>query len=161
MLMNQKNLVARRSARRASAVLETFFCVMLVLMPLSFGMVEFGYYFYVKHTLQGAAREGCRAGITPSGDNTDVTDAVVAYLKAAGLQTSSTTLDTSKFTVKIESPLGTSCNVAALSAGSTLFVTVQGSWPTLGSGLRPMALINGPGGTPKVVAGVTAMRKEG
>jgi Flp pilus assembly protein TadG len=159
--VNRKDILARRGSRRASAVLETFFCVALVLLPLTFGSVEFGYFFYVKHTLQGAAREGCRAGITPTGDNTDVTTAVVLSLKAAGLQTSSTTLDTTKFTLKIESPLGTSVSAASLSAGSTLFVTVQGSWPTLGSGFRPMGLINGPGGTAKVVAGATAMRKEG
>src|SRR5690349_896143 len=123
MLLNRKTRFTHRSTRRASAVLETFFCVALVLLPLTFGSVEFGYYFYVKHTLQGAAREGCRAGITPTGDNTDVNQAIAACLKAAGMQTSATVVDTTKFTVKIESPLGTTCNAATLSAGSTLFVT--------------------------------------
>jgi Flp pilus assembly protein TadG len=158
MLMTRRNLLARRSSRRASAVLETFFCVALVLLPLTFGCVEFGYFFYVKHTLQGAAREGCRAGITPTGTDAEIKDAILGSLKAAGLMPSNATqIDTSKFTVKIESPLGSTVSSASLASGSTLFVTVQGTWGTLGSGFRPMGLI----GTPKIVAGATAMRKEG
>jgi Flp pilus assembly protein TadG len=156
MRMNPKKFLARGRMRRGNAVLDAAL-VFPILLSLTFGTVEFGYYFYVKHTLQGAAREGCRAGITPTGTDTDVTAAVVASLKAAGLQTSSTTLDTSKFTLKIESPLGTTVSSAALSTGSTLYVTVQGTWGTLGSGFRPLALI----GSSKVVVGTTAMRKEG
>ncbi len=154
--MKQKSFLARGRKRRGSAVLDAAL-VFPILLSLTFGTVEFGYYFYVKHTLQGAAREGCRAGITPQGQDTDVTSAVVASLKAAGLQTSSTTLDTTKFTLKIESPLGTTVSSGSLTAGNTLYVTVQGSWGTLGSGFRPLGLI----GSNKVVVGTTAMRKEG
>ena len=34
-----------------------------ILLGLSFGAVEYGYAMYIKHTLQGAAREGARASI--------------------------------------------------------------------------------------------------
>src|SRR3569833_782680 len=125
--MNPKRFLARGRMRRGNAVLDAAL-VFPILLSLTFGTVEFGYYFYVKHTLQGAAREGCRAGITPTGTDTDVTTAVVASLKAAGKQATTTTHDTSKFTLKIESPLGTTVSSAALSTGSTLYVTVQGSW---------------------------------
>ena len=141
--------------RRGSAVLDAAL-VFPILLSLTFGAIEYGYYFFVKNTLQGAAREGCRAGIVLNNDNTDVTSAVVSYLKAAGLNASSNTLD-SKFTLKIEYPLGTSFNAGSLSAGSTCFVTVQGPWGTLGQGFRPLALI----GTNKTVSGMSAMRKEG
>jgi Flp pilus assembly protein TadG len=153
---NRNKFPARRRTRRGNAVLDAAL-VFPILLSLTFGTVEFGYYFYVKHTLQGAAREGCRAGITPTGTDSDVSLAVIGSLRAAGLQTSATVLDTSKFTLKIESPLGTTVSSAALSTGSTLYVSVQGTWGTLGSGFRPMGLI----GTSKIVVGTTAMRKEG
>ena len=80
-----------------------------VLFYLVLGAMQFGYYFFVKNTLQGAAREGCRAGIVLNNDNGDVTTSVAQYLKAAGLNSSATTLDT-KYTLLIESPQGTSAN---------------------------------------------------
>ena len=154
--MNQKFL-ARGRSRRGNAVLDAAL-VFPILLSLTFGTVEFGYYFYVKHTLQGAAREGCRAGITPTGADTDVNTAILNSLKAAGMMpANAAVIDTTKFTVKIESPLGTTISSASLSTGSTLFVTVQGQWGVLGSGFRPLALI----GTAKTVVGTTAMRKEG
>ena len=151
-IINKSGGVRRR---RGSAVLDAAL-VFPILLSLTFGSIEYGYYFFVKNTLQGAAREGCRSGIVLGNDNTDVTQTVASYLKAAGLNSSLTTLD-SKFTLKIESPLGTSTNSNTLSAGSALYITVQGSWGTLGQGFRPLALI----GTTKTVSGVSVMRKEG
>jgi Flp pilus assembly protein TadG len=132
-----------------------------ILLSLTFGTIEYGYYFFVKHTLQGAAREGCRAGIVPTGsagtgDNTAVTTAIAQYLQGAGLNSGSTTLD-SKYTLKIEYPLGTAMNAGSLSTGSALYVTIQASWGTIGQGFRPLALIN----SSKTVSGVAVMRKEG
>src|SRR5947199_10835908 len=72
--------------RRGSAVLDAAL-VFPILLSLTFGAIEYGYYFFIKNTLQGAAREGCRSGIVLNNDNTDVTTAVASYLKAAGLNT--------------------------------------------------------------------------
>ncbi|HEX3356654.1 MAG TPA: TadE/TadG family type IV pilus assembly protein, partial [Tepidisphaeraceae bacterium] len=130
-----RNGVTQRRRRRGNAVLEAAL-VFPILLSLTFGAIEYGYYFFIKNTLQGAAREGCRGGIVSGNSNTDVTIAVAQYLKAAGLQTSATTIDTTKFTLKVESPLGTSTTVNTLTSGSPLYVTVQGSWGTLGQGFR-------------------------
>ena len=57
----QRQTHPRRGRRSGGAVLETVL-VMPVLLYLAFGIVEFGYYFYVKHSLEGAARDfriGC------------------------------------------------------------------------------------------------------
>src|SRR4051812_13398788 len=54
-----------RFFRRGNAVMEMAL-VLPILLALSFGTVEFGYFFYVKHTLQGAARDGARQAILPS-----------------------------------------------------------------------------------------------
>jgi Flp pilus assembly protein TadG len=153
--MKRKSMMARGRNRRGSAVLDAAL-VFPILLSLTFGTVEFGYYFYIKHTLQGAAREGCRDAITGDG-TTGVNTTVAQCLKAAGLQTSATVVDTTKFTLKIEYPLGSTCDPTTVTAGNPIYVTVQGTWGTLGSGFRPLGLIS----STKVVAGVTAMRKEG
>jgi Flp pilus assembly protein TadG len=134
------------------AVLEAFL-VLPILLALAFGTVEFGWYFYVKHTMQGAAREGARAAIVPDADNTKVSTAVQACLTAAGLQNSGYTVQTDP------------TNVAGVASGTPVTVTVQCLWAQVGSGLRPMALIsttktvNNVTG-PRYVTGATVMRKE-
>src|SRR5256885_8299496 len=129
---------SNRNGRKGNALLETAF-VLPLLCWLILGGMQFGYYFFIKNTLQGAAREGCRSGIVLNNDNTDVTTSVAQYLKSAGLNSSATTLD-AKFTLKIESPLGTATTVNTLTAGSAVYVTIQGTWGTLGQGFRPLAL---------------------
>src|SRR4051794_21099883 len=96
----QRSLAVRR-ARRGGALLETAF-VLWVFLLLSFGTIEFGYFFFVKNALVGASREGCRAGIVPppTGTNTAVQNTVISYLYNAGMNSSSTTLD-AKWTLTI------------------------------------------------------------
>ncbi|MGH7177386.1 MAG: TadE/TadG family type IV pilus assembly protein [Tepidisphaeraceae bacterium] len=130
--------------RRGSAVLDAAL-VFPILLSLTFGTVEYGYYFYVKHSYQGAAREGARVAITPSATNTEVTTAITNALTAAGLQSSGYTVTVSP------------SNVSGLSAGTSVSVTVTSAWGTAGSGFRPLGLI----GSSKQVRGVTVMRKEG
>jgi Flp pilus assembly protein TadG len=136
---------ARRRGRGAT-ILEMALTLM-VLLYLTFGSIEFGYFFFVKNTVQGAAREGARAGITPSGSNSDVTAAVNNALTAAGLNTGNFTT-----TVKVN---GTVANANTATAGQSVEVSVQGTWGVVG--LRPLGLI----GTSKNVRGAAAMRKEG
>ena len=64
-----------RGRRPGGAVLDMAL-VLPVLLYLAFGTVEYGYYFYVKHNVQSAAREGARAAIVPSATAGDVTTAV-------------------------------------------------------------------------------------
>jgi Flp pilus assembly protein TadG len=156
MLHITRKLTARRK-RRGNALVEAAF-VLPVLCWLVLGAMQFGYYFYVKNTLQGAAREGCRAGIVLNNSNTNITTAIAQYLNAAGLNSSKTILD-GKYTLKVESPLGTSVNVSSLSTGSPCYVTVQASWGNVGLLMLPPAL--GGLSNAKVVAGTSVMRKEG
>src|SRR5207247_2540877 len=101
--------------------------IMPVLLSLTFGTVEYGHYFYVKHCLQGAAREGARVAITSAAANSDVTSAVSTAMTACGLQNSSYTVTLSP------------SNIAGLAEGTSVTVTVQCTWGTVG--LRPMGLI--------------------
>ena len=135
----------RRTARRGASVLE-FVLVIPILAMLSFGIVDYGYYFYVKNTVQGAAQAGARAAIPGTALQSDVTTAVSNILTAAGLQNSGYTLTTSP------------TDITTASVGSTVTVTVRINWSNVGI----HALSSGWGGisNSKVVTGAAAMRKE-
>jgi len=120
-----------------------------ILLNLTFGTIEFGHFFFVKNTLQGAAREGARAAISAAATNAEVTTAVNASLNAAGFKTAS-------YTIKIRNSADTAdIDVATQAAGSGVLVKVTGSWGTVG--LRPLGLIS----STKTVLGAAVMRKEG
>src|SRR2546430_1168483 len=134
--------------RRGNSVIEAVL-VFPLLLALMFGTTEYGYYFYVKHTLEGAAREGARAGITPTGTDSQVTTTVISYLANAGLQSGTGSLD-SRYSLSISPSTNT------LASGSALNVTVSTTWSAVGAGYRPLHLIP----TAQAVTGKTTMRKE-
>ena len=138
-----------RRRRPGNAVLDMAL-VLPILLGLAFGTVEFGHYFWIKHNLQAAAREGARAAIVPTATNQSVTDAVRASMDAAGIAQAN-------YTVAITNTgtPGTPINAATAAAGSSIKVTVTASWGTVG--VRPLGVI----GTTKNVVGATVMRKEG
>jgi Flp pilus assembly protein TadG len=122
--------------------------VLPILLALAFGTVEFGYYFYVKHNVQAAAREGARAAIVPSAVAGDVTTAVQNVMTAAGLGSSG-------YTTSVTDINGNAINVSTASAGTAIKVTVQCTWGNVG--VRPLGVIS----STKIVTGNTVMRKEG
>src|SRR5579864_4899926 len=81
----------RGRRRRGSSVLE-FVLVLPILIMLSFGVVDYGYFFYVKNTLQGAAEAGARAAVPPTATNSNVTTVISNMMTAAGLQSSGYTV---------------------------------------------------------------------
>jgi Flp pilus assembly protein TadG len=137
--------------RFGGAVLETVL-VLPVLLYLAFGIVEFGYYFYVKHSLEGAARDGCRAFIAAGATLTDVNNSVSSAMTAANLGSSGYTVQTQDGATVLNSG-----NYTTAVAGDTITVTVTCTWGTAGAGYRPWGLI----GTSKQVIGTAVMRKEG
>ena len=146
-----KSGLSSRGRRSGGAVLETVL-VLPVLLYLAFGIVEFGYYFYVKHSLEGAARDGCRAFIASGATLTDVTNSVNAAMSAANLSSSGYTTVTQDGATTLNAG-----NYTTAVAGDTITVTVSCVWGTAGSGYRPWALI----GSAKTVVGTAVMRKEG
>ena len=147
--LNQGRKTSRR--RFGGAVLETVL-ILPVLLYLAFGVVEFGYYFYVKHSLEGSARDGCRAFIAAGATLTDVNNAVSASMSASNLGSSGYTVLTQDGATTLNSG-----NYTTAVAGDTITVTVSCTWGTVGSGYRPWALI----GSAKTVVGTAVMRKEG
>ena len=122
--------------------------VLPILLSLMFGTVEYGHFFYWKHTLQGAAREGARTAITANAQNAEVINAVRTAMNAAGV-------DQSKYTVKIRNGTDTAdVDVKNVTPGNAVLVKVYSQWGTVG--MRPLGLIS----ATKQVTGQTVMRKE-
>src|SRR4051812_49150586 len=74
---------SRRRFRTGNALLDLAF-VLPILLALTFGAVEYGYALYVKHALQGAAREGARTAIVAGATSTQVQAAVDNAMSVAG-----------------------------------------------------------------------------
>jgi Flp pilus assembly protein TadG len=133
--------------RTGSAVLDAAL-VLPILLSLMFGTIEYGHYFYWKHTLQGAAREGARTAIIANAQNSEVTAAVNTAMAAAGI-------NPTKYTVKIRNATDTAdVDVKNVAPGNGVLVKVYATWGSVG--MRPLGLI----GSTKQVTGQTVMRKE-
>jgi Flp pilus assembly protein TadG len=139
----------RSRFRRGGALLEAAL-VLPIVVGLTFGMVEAGYFFFVKHTLQSAARDGARMGIVPSSTNTKVTTTVASAMKAAGLDTITYKVDI------LNGSTDASLNVSTATAQTPVKVVVSCTWSAVGSGLRPMGVIS----ASKQVKGAAVMLKE-
>jgi Flp pilus assembly protein TadG len=140
-------LFARRGWRfgRGGAVLEMAL-VLPILLMLAFGTADYGYFFFVKHTVTGAAQVGARAAIPASATNANVTAAVANAMSAAGFQSASYTITLSP------------SDISTAADGSSIQVTVTCSWGTVGLHALPSAM--GGISNSKNVIGVATMRKE-
>jgi Flp pilus assembly protein TadG len=162
--------------RRTGAATLELALTLSILFSICYGLIEYGYYFYVKNTMEGAAREGCRAGIV-TGATTSIANAVIEnQLQVAGLVPNGTTASSSSgsctignYSVYYEDttanppptpPTAPSPTISPLNTvpvGDTLTVTIIANWGTVGAGFRPMALI----GSGKQLYCASSMRKEG
>lgn len=90
--MRMKSILGRTSRRRdgqrgrAAAVVE-FAVVLPLLLTILFGIIEYGWVFMVRQTLQTAAREGCRVAVlqTSTAPYTAVTNRVQQVMTPTGL----------------------------------------------------------------------------
>lgn len=84
----------RADRRRAGAIVE-FAVVLPLLLTILFGIIEYGYVFMVRQTLQHAAREGCRlavlqTSVSPYSNVTARVDDVMAGAHISGYTTTMT-----------------------------------------------------------------------
>ena len=110
---------ARLPGRRGGALIEAILILPLLIM-LSFGVVEYGWAFYVKHTISAAAYGGARNAITTGSTNATVTAAVTASLQSAGLLPTNYTVTTSPTVI------------AGTPAGTYVSVTITCTWSAVG-----------------------------
>ncbi len=69
---------------RGTAIIE-FAVVLPLLLTILFGIIEFGYVFMVRQTLQHAAREGCRTAILQTSTAAGVTARITEAMDPTGL----------------------------------------------------------------------------
>lgn len=132
--------------RRGNAVLDMAL-VLPILLAVAFGTIEYGYFFFVKHTLQAAAREGARRAILSGSNSTDVTNAVSQVMTAAGF-------DSTDYTLAPVTP----GNWATANSGTDVTVTVRATWGTIG--VQPLPDAMGGIAADRTLQGRTVMRKE-
>ena len=113
--------------RRGGALVEGAILMSMVVM-LTFGAIEYGYAFYLKHAIQGAAYVGARSAITTGSTNAIVQAAVASSMQSAGFQTSQYTVTT------------TPSSIAGLAAGTYVTVNVSCTWGTVGVSPLPVSL---------------------
>jgi Flp pilus assembly protein TadG len=135
----------RRRRTRGGSLIELVL-VLPILLSLSFGIAEYGYYFYVKNTMLGAARNGARQAILSTATNTTVTSTISSTMTAAGLQNSGYTVTTSPSTV------------SSVSTGTLITVTVTLNWGTAGVHVLP-SWLGGISNSKQLVA-VACMNRE-
>jgi Flp pilus assembly protein TadG len=133
---------------RGGSLLEAAI-VLPVLLYVAFGTVEFGYYFYVKHSLDGAAREGARAGIVSGSTYANITSAVSTCMAAS-------TLSNSGYTTVVQDNGTTVASMSSAATGDAITVTVSCSWGTVGAGYQVWNFIS----NSKTVVGSAVMRHE-
>jgi len=149
MRQTDKSILRRHRSRRRSgnALLDMAF-VLPILLALTFGAVEYGYAIYVKHALQGAAREGARASIVAGATAAQVQAAVDNSMQTAGFPQ---TKYTRPATV-------TPANWISAASGTTIRVEVKATWSTIGVHVLPQAM--GGISPAKELKSATTMRKE-
>jgi Flp pilus assembly protein TadG len=102
--------------------------VMSMILSVTFGAVEYGFAFYVKHSIQGAAYVGARSAITTGSTNAIVNTAVAASMTSAGFNSSQYTVTTNPSTI------------AGVASGTYITVTVACTWSNVGISPLPTSL---------------------
>ena len=85
-------LPGKNNRFRAGAHLVEFALVLPVFFLFVFGLIEFGRGLMVSSLIANSARSGCRAGILPGKQNSDVNTAVDGQLQAQGISGYTTTI---------------------------------------------------------------------
>jgi Flp pilus assembly protein TadG len=131
--------------RRGGSALELML-LMPILLMLTLGVVDYGYYFFLKSTLQGAAQAGARAAAPASATDTSVTAVISNILTASGLSSSNYTITYSP------------TDITTAAVGSTVTVTITCSWANVGT--HALGTSFGGISDSKQIVGVAAIRKE-
>jgi Flp pilus assembly protein TadG len=104
-----------RERGRAAAASVEFAVVAPAFFLFVLGMVEVGRGLMVQHLLLNAARQGCRAGILPSGSNTQISSAAAATLAPASITAQSVSVTVN----------GASADASTANSGDDVTVSVS------------------------------------
>ncbi len=112
-----------------------------VLMSLVMGIVEFGQYFYIKHTFQAAVRDVARASILATAAAGDPAAAATRTLSFANV-----TFNSSWLTIQdVTSTPYTVTDVTTVAPGRVLLVKLQVNYDQIPNAYRPLYAMTGQG----------------
>jgi Flp pilus assembly protein TadG len=111
----------RRATARAGGSMLELMLVLPMLLMFAFGVIDYGYYFYVRNTFQAAAAAGARAAVTASPTNTTVNNLITNMMSGAGLANSG-------YTVTFNPS-----DVSTATTGSAVTVTISTTWGAAGT----------------------------
>ena len=150
----------RRGVRAAAgnAILEMAL-VLMMLMFLAMGMVEYGQYFYLKQAFETAARDGCRVGITAPATQAATVAAITASLAKSGVTFNSTWARYYDVSATGATQIA---DVSTCRAGDGLMVVLSTSYSTLPTAVRPLSSLSAAAGigTGKAITGTCNMIRE-
>ena len=134
-----------RFRRSGGSLIEILF-VLPLLLSLTFGVCEYGYYFFLKGSQVDAARYGARTAILSTATSTTVNTAVKNSMTNSGFSSACYSVTTNP------------SDLTGLPTGTPITVTVTSTWGAAGVSLLPSAL----GGIPssKTVVGTAVMDRE-
>jgi Flp pilus assembly protein TadG len=143
MIIGKKN--NRRRARTGASMMETAL-ILPILLALTFPIVDYSFYFYIKDTLQAAAAAGARAAAPSSATNAMVTSAITKVMSGTGMANTRYTVTTSP------------SDVTTATAGTVVTVTISTTWGSAGTNMVAPAF----GGirSSKAILGSVSMVKE-
>jgi len=127
--------------RHGTAVLELA-VVLIILMYLTLGAVEYGWLFLKQEQIANAARQAARLAATPSATNSSVTSEITTLMSGYGLASSG-------YTTTMPS------NVASVTTGNTLAVGISLSYSKIGITHFTMLPL------PSTLSATVTMEKEG
>jgi len=133
----------RRSSqvRRGAALIEMAL-VLLLLLTLTFAILEYGWLFLKSHHISNAARQGARIAARPDATQADVDAAILAAMTGGGLEDSDYTVTT------------TPNDITSLEPGEILTVRVELTYANIELGFPLIP-------TPATLGSELSMAKEG
>lgn len=117
-----------------------------ILIMLTFGTIEYGYYIYVKNEMYGAASNGAQEASLSTCTDASVKAAVDATMLNAGLTNSGYTVSTSPSTV------------VGAASGTSMSVTVTLTWGNIG--VNPLPVVMGGISATKQMTTTATMRRQ-
>ncbi len=143
--MKRRGKYCRRRTRRGGSLVEMAL-VAPILVMLTFGAIQYGYYIYVKNQMYGAASNGAAEASLSTSTNTTVSSAVTTAMTNANLQNTSYTVSTNP------------SSVSGLPSGTSVSVTVSLNWGNVGISPLPTAL--GGIASTKTITATATMRRQ-
>jgi Flp pilus assembly protein TadG len=157
--LNQLDRKTAQRRRRGGTVLEMAIAGTLMVI-ITYGIIEAGWYFFCKNMMNGAAREAARNGIlqsvgTTSGNAASINQTIITYFGNAGLIPHGTTATASglnwkigNFTVSFydynyDTGVQTQKSDPGgnVPVGDGMDVKISASWAVIGKNFRPMELV--------------------